>query len=91
MGKKKELAKLGQGVQKIDDLRTMLFTTLERLLDTENPMDYLQARSIANVGRVIVDSAKLEVELMKKFGGVGSGFIPHVESTKTLQESTTVQ
>lgn len=63
---------------KIEDLRNLLFSTITRLLQAEDPMDPQQARAIANVGRVIVDSAKLEVELMKKFNTPGSGFIPQI-------------
>lgn len=61
---------------KIEDLRNLLFETIEKLLDDEDPMDNLQAQSIANVAKVIVDSAKVEVEFMKHIGGIGSGFIP---------------
>lgn len=71
---------------KIEDLRALLFTTLERLLDEDDPMDCQQAKSIANVGRVIVESAKIEVEFMKTFGGDGSGFIAVCEP-KTLTGS----
>lgn len=60
----------------IKDLRIMLFTTLDRLLDKEDPMDAAQAKAVANLGRVIVDSAKTEVDVMKLLGGTGSGFIP---------------
>lgn len=63
---------------RIEDLRDLLFTTIERLLSKDDPMDAAQAKSIANIGRVMVDSAKVEVDFMKTFGGgvPGSGFIP---------------
>lgn len=61
---------------KIEDLRNLLFETMEKLLDDDDPMDSVQAQTIANVGKVIVDSAKVEVEFMKHVGGLGSGFIP---------------
>ena len=61
---------------KIEDLRNLLFETMERLLDEESPIDAAQAQTIANVGKVIVESAKVEVEFMKHVGGLGSGFIP---------------
>jgi hypothetical protein len=63
---------------RIEDLRDLLFTTINRLLDKDDPMDTAQAKSIANIGRVLVDSAKVEVDFMKTFGGgiSGSGFIP---------------
>jgi hypothetical protein len=71
----------------IKDLRIMLFTTLERLLDKEDSMDAAQAKAAANLGRVIVDSAKTEVDVMKLLGGTGSGFIP-VSFTSSAPELT---
>ena len=50
---------------KITDLREHLFLTLEGLLDDENPMDLKRAQAVADVGRVIVDSAKVEVDMAK--------------------------
>lgn len=61
---------------KIQDLRNHLFETLEKLLDEEDPMDEQQALAIAKIGKVIVDSAKVEVQFMNIVGGLGSGFIP---------------
>lgn len=63
---------------KISDLRDHLFETLEALKDKEKPMDIERANAIANVAGVIVHSAKVEVDLLKITGGVGSGFIPQV-------------
>lgn len=61
---------------KISDLRDHLFETLEALKDRDQPMDIERAKAIADVGRVIVDSAKVEVSYLAEVGGVGSGFIP---------------
>jgi hypothetical protein len=61
---------------KIDDLRDHLFATLTALRDKENPMDVERAKAIAEVGRVIVDSAKVEVQHLDLVGGRGSGFLP---------------
>lgn len=61
---------------KIEDLRNHLFATLEALQDKDNPMDLDRAQTIAEVGKVIVESAKAEVAFMKVAGGSGSGFIP---------------
>lgn len=60
---------------KIDDLRNHLFETLEALKDTEKPMDIDRAKAIADVARVIVDSAKVEVQFIEATGEAGSGFI----------------
>jgi len=62
---------------KIDDLRNHLFETLEALKDKDEPMDLDRARAVADVARVIVESAKVEVAFLKTTGAVnGSGFLP---------------
>ena len=61
---------------KIEDLRNHLFATLEALQDEENPMDIDRAKAIEDVAKVIVDSAKTEVDFLKVTGADrGSGFI----------------
>jgi hypothetical protein len=63
---------------KIEDLRNHLFATIEALIDDENPMDIERARTISDVAKTIVDSAKVEVGFLKVTGGIeGSGFIPY--------------
>ena len=65
---------------KIDDLRNHLFETLEALKDKEEPMDLERARAIADVSRVIVDSAKVEVDFLKVTGQIRStDFLPPEE------------
>jgi hypothetical protein len=62
---------------KIDDLRNHLFETLEALKDPEKPMDLDRARAVATVAKVIVDSAKVEVDFLKVTGAVRStNFLP---------------
>lgn len=62
---------------KMDDLRNHLFETLEALKDDDKPMELARARAIADVARVIVDSAKVEVNFMNVTGAVrGTGFLP---------------
>lgn len=62
---------------RIEDLRDHLFETLEALKDDEKPMDIARATAIAEVARVLVDSAKVEVAFLKVTGGIQStGFIP---------------
>lgn len=69
---------------KIEDLRNHLFAALEALADKEEPMDLDRARAIADVGRVIVDSAKAEVEFLKVTGRrEGTGFMPLAEAGQT--------
>lgn len=64
---------------KIDDLRNHLFATLEALQDPDKPMDLDRARAVADVAKVLVDSVKVEVEMIKVVGAsVGTGFLPIV-------------
>lgn len=66
---------------KINDLRDHLFATLEALRDEEKPMDLARAKEIANVGRVIVESAKVEVDFLKVTGERKStDFLPTEET-----------
>ena len=66
---------------KIEDLRDHLFATLAALRDHEKPMDIERAKAVAEVSKVIVDSAKVEVEHMKIAGGASS-FLPAPEAPK---------
>lgn len=62
---------------KIDDLRNHLFETLEALKDEEKPMDLARARTIADVARTIIESAKVEVEFLQVTGALKStDFLP---------------
>ncbi len=61
---------------KISDLRDHLFATLEGLRDETNPMDIDRAKAVADVARVIVESAKVEVAMVEATGEIsGSGFM----------------
>lgn len=65
---------------KIDDLRDHLFETIEALKDVEQPMDIKRAQAIADVARVIVDSAKVEVDFLKVSGASKSTeFLPNAD------------
>jgi hypothetical protein len=62
---------------KIGDLRNHLFETLEALKDEEKPMDIARARAVADVAKVIVESAKVEVDFLKVTGALrSSDFLP---------------
>jgi len=66
----------------IDDLRSHLFETLAALKDTEKPMDLDRARAVADVAKVLVESAKVEVDFLKVTGSTRStGFLPEAEPT----------
>jgi hypothetical protein len=61
---------------KIQDLRDHLFETIELLKSGEINIE--QAKAVSEVAQVIVNTAKVEVELIKQVGGFGtrSEFIP---------------
>jgi len=57
----------------INDLRDHLFAALERLDDDELSTEQLQkeldkAQAVADIGNVIINSAKIEVEFIKATG-----------------------
>ena len=62
---------------KMTDLRNHLFATLEALQDVDNPMDIDRAKAIAEIGKVLVDSAKVEVMFINAMDGdvKSTGFI----------------
>ena len=61
----------------IDDLRDELFATMKALRDKENPMEVERAKAVADVARVVIDSAKVEVKAMEIAGGnLTSTFLP---------------
>ncbi len=61
----------------ITALRTELFATLRGLRDEKNPIDVDTARAVVEVGKVIIDSARVEVEMTRITGQQsGSGFVP---------------
>lgn len=65
---------------KIEDLRNHLFATLEALQDEEKPMDIERARAVAEVAQTIINSAKVEVDLVKTMGATScSEFFKGVE------------
>lgn len=69
---------------KMTDLRNHLFTALEALQDKDDPMDIDRAKAIADIGKVLVDSAKVEVMFINAMDGEAktTGFI---ESERDMQ------
>jgi hypothetical protein len=64
----------------IEDLRNHLFAALEGLADKDEPMDLERAKAVAEVGKILVESAKVEVAFVKATGALKStNFLP-VES-----------
>jgi len=64
---------------KIEDLRNLLFAQIERLSDEDCDVDKEmgRAKAIAQIGTVLVNSIKAEVEFLKAMGAdnCGSDFI----------------
>lgn len=59
----------------IDTLRDHLFAAPASLGDKESPMDIDRAKAICDVGQVIINSAKVEVEYARVTGKAGSAFL----------------
>jgi len=62
---------------KINDLRDHLFTALERLDNDELSQDDLnkeiaKAQAVAQIGTVIINSAKIEIDYVKATGMISS-------------------
>lgn len=74
---------------KMEDLRNHLFAALEGLADTENPMEIERAKAIAEVGQVLINTAKVEVEHLKLTGGKGSAFLVEREPPRLVAQGST--
>lgn len=57
----------------IDDLRTALFDTLEQV--KAGTMDLDKARAVNELGKTLIDSARVEVDYLRTTGGEASSFI----------------
>lgn len=66
----------------IDDLRKHLFETIEALKAKDKPMEVERAKAISDVAQTIINSAKVEVEVMRLRDGSGTGFVPEREVTQ---------
>lgn len=60
---------------KIEDLRNILFETMEKLMDQDEPMDIDRARAVSAIAQTVINTAKVEVDFMKLTGAGGSTFI----------------
>ena len=76
-------------------LRSELFATLRALRNPENPLDVDTARAVVEVGKAIIDSARVEVEMTRITGQQsGSGFVPlatpeHIDDSSRSAELMT--
>ena len=57
----------------LDDLRAALFATLEGVKDGSIDLD--KARAVNELGKTLVDTAKVEVDYLRATGGGESEFI----------------
>ncbi len=71
---------------KIEDCRDLLYETMERLLDEQNPLEVARAKAIGDVAKQIISSAKIEADFrlnaLKLAGEMG------VEAQVVLTEFT---
>jgi hypothetical protein len=69
----KKVEELGAMKNRMSDLRNHLFETLEQLKDKDAPMDLERAKAISEVAQTLINSAKVEVELIKAIGSDATG------------------
>ena len=50
---------------KLSDLRDHLFAALEGLSDQDHPLDLDRAKAISEVSQTIINTAKVEIEMVK--------------------------
>lgn len=77
---------------KISDLRDHLFAALERIDNDELKPEEIEgelkkAQAVADIGSVIIQSAKIEIDFMKATGMISttSELFKSIEDTKQLQ------
>lgn len=68
----------------INDLRDVLFATLQGVKDGSIDLD--KARAINELGKTITDTAKVEVEYLRATGGGESSFIDSAIGADNLPE-----
>lgn len=60
----------------INYLRESLLNTMDKLM--EGKIDIDRAKAICDIGQVLVNSAKVEVDMMKATNGQGTGFMRNI-------------
>ncbi len=77
---------------KMSDLRNHLFEALEALKDEDKPMALDRARAISEVAQTIINSAKVEVDLVRAAGAShGSEFFQIVEESRELPKMASLE
>jgi hypothetical protein len=68
---------------KLTDVRNLLIEAMEGLNDPESGMTIEKAKAMADIGQVLVNSAKVEVDFIRATNSDGSGFFP-MDETKRI-------
>lgn len=68
----------------INDLRETLFAALQAVKD--GSMDLDKARAVNEIGKTIIDSAKVEVDYLRVTGGGESSFIDSAVGSNNLPD-----
>jgi hypothetical protein len=68
----------------INDLRETLFATLQAVKDGSLDLD--RARAVNEIGKTLVDTAKVEVDYLRATGGGESSFIDSAIGADNLPE-----
>jgi hypothetical protein len=85
---------------KLQDLRNHLFEALEKLNDEDSNFEVNKAKAICDVSKEIIDSAKLEYQMVRDLGGKTSNFfegmgvpyqIGEMNEAKALNEKNKLQ
>lgn len=71
----------------INDLRETLFATLEAV--KSGAMDLEKARAVNEIGKTIIDTAKVEVDYLRTTGGGESSFIDTAVGSDNLPAGIT--
>ena len=74
----------------ITALRQHLLDTLADLRNPDKPLDIERAQAVAGVAKVLIDSARVEVDFIKATGCSGSGFIPEGEPSAAIDPKETL-
>ena len=69
----------------INYLRESLLNTMDLLVDGKIDID--RAKAICDIGQVLVNSAKVEVDMMKATEGQGTGFMRNINVKKIGQNN----
>lgn len=69
---------------KIEDLRNLMMETIEKLMDPDDPMDAKNAVAISQLGNVIVNSAKVELQAARAFGNSPTFFANGQKEVKQI-------